>query len=179
MDIYNDSEFSIDEITSETVKVLRIGGTALIIYLLTSLAAVLCTTGLMIYSIVAGKGVQDLIILLVCFVIIFGLLLYFKFGYPKTIKKQYEKNFGGNIVFHYTFHINRVNVESSSPITSSKATFTYESMTKIVEGPTIIRLYIAKRNFLPVKKESFSQSDYEKISKVIAESKVKYKTTKK
>lgn len=178
MDIYNDSEFSIDEITSETVKVLRLGGKSLIIYLLTCFCAVLFTIGFMIYSIVDGKSVQDIIVILICLVIILGLLLYFKFGYPKSIKKQYEKNFGGNIIFHYTFHINRVDVESTSPITNSKATFTYESLNKIVEGPTMLRLYIAKRNFLPVRKDAFSESDYIKINKVISEAKVKHKIVK-
>ena len=178
MDIVNDSEFSLDEIQKETLKVVRMGGKPLIIYLLTTLSAILFVIGFMIYSIADGKKVSDLVVILICLVIIMLMLLYFKFMYPKTIKKQYEKNFGGNIKFHYVFHINRVSVETSSPNTSSKGTFTYDSLYKIVEGPTTIRFYIAKGNFLPVIKANFNEFDYKKIMQVLHETKVKYKYSK-
>ena len=179
MDINNESEFSVDEISKETLKVLRIGGKQLILYIVLAAAALAGLVGFMIYALSIGKKVTDLIVLVICIVIILLMLLYFELGYPKTIKKQYEKNFGSHIKFNYVFHINRVSVESTSDITSSKGTFTYESMYKIVEGPNTIRLYIAKRNFLPVKKSGFSESDYKKIMQVLQEAKVKYKVSKK
>ena len=88
MDIVNDSEFSLDEIQKETLKVVRMGGKPLIIYLLTTLSAILFVIGFMIYSIADGKKVSDLVVILICLVIIMLMLLYFKFMYPKTIKEK-------------------------------------------------------------------------------------------
>ena len=178
MDIINESEFTIDEITHETLMCVRLNGKRLLFYLLLVLAVMSLGVVALVLELMNNKSVVDSIVIICSLSIIILLLAYFKFLYPKTIKKSYMKNFGGNILFKYNFHINRLDVESTSVKANSKGVFKYESLTKVVETPEVMRFYIQKRNFLPVKKANFNPNDFPKLKKALIDSNVKYKESK-
>ena len=178
MDIINESEFTIDEITHETLMCVRLNGKRLLFYLTLVLIVMALGITSLILEIVNHKSTVDSIVIICSLGIILLLLGYFKFFYPRTIKNSYVKNFGGNIFFKYNFHINRLDVETTSVYASSKGVFKYESLTRVVETPEVLRIYIQKRSFLPVKKENFNPNDFPKIKKALIDSKIRYKEAK-
>lgn len=179
MDILNESEFTLDEITHETLQCVRLNGKRILVYLILVLAVMALGITSLVIELVNDKSPVDSIVILCSLGIILLLLGYFKFFYPKTIKKNYDKNFGGNILFKYNFHINRLEVETTSVKAHSKGVFKYDSLTRVVETPKVMRFYIQKRSFLPVKKENFNPNDYPKLKKALIDSGVKYKEAKK
>ena len=175
MDVINESEFSIDEITKETIKCVRLGGKRTWIYLaLIIISFIFCIVGLVLAKF-NGKAITDFIIIGICLIIIAAILIYFIALYPKRIRSTYEKQFGSSVKFKYVFHINRFDCYADTEKQNAKSTYTYDSLIKIVETSTILRIYISKNNFLPVKKECFDQSEFEKIKKAMLNSKLKYK----
>ena len=174
MDINNESEFSLDEITKITIKNSKLGGKTYWVYFLSVISVMIATLVLIIIMAVNNKKITDLIAIEGCFLLILLMLLYFKFLYPKSVKKQYKQNFGDNIKFSYVFHINRVDCHTSSMEYDAKATFHYDKMLKIVEEKDIYKLFIAKGNFLPVRKECFNANDFIKFEQVLKDVKVKY-----
>ena len=179
MDIINESDFTLDEITHETLMCVKLNGKRLLFYLILVLVVMGLGITALVLELTNGKSAVDSIVIICSLSIIVLLLGYFKFFYPKTIKKGYDKNFGGTIHFKYNFHINRLDVESSSVKANSKGTFTYASLNKVVETPVVMRFYIQKRSFLPVKKENFNPNDFPKLKKALIDSGVKYKEAKK
>ena len=178
MNIVNESEFSVDEITKETIKCMRLSGKRLLfLILLVSVFVCLGIAGV-IYSVIQKKNVSDFAVILGCFVILLLMLLYFKFMHPTSIRRSYVKEFGEVITFSYVFHINRVDCKTTSVNSTSKAVFKYEELKKVVEDKGILRLYIGKRNFIPVKMENFKDNEYEKIKKSFDNLNVKYITKK-
>ena len=174
MDVVNESEFSVDEITKETIKCMRLSGIRLVILIIiVSIFVALGAAGL-IYSIIVQKNVSDFAVIMSCFIILLLMLLYFKFMHPKTIKKGYLSDFGDSIRFQFVFHINRFDCKTISAKSTTKGTFKYEELKKIVEDKGILRLYIAKRNFIPVRLENFKDNEFEKIKKAFDNLKVKY-----
>ena len=174
MDLINESEFSLDEITDVTIKNSKLGGKTYWIYMITVLSVMIATLVLIIIMAVNNKRIGDLIAIEGCFLIIVLMLLYFKFLYPKSVKKQYKQNFGDGIKFSYVFHINRVDCHTSSMEYDAKATFHYDKMLKIIEEKDLFKFFIAKGNFLPVKKANFSTNDFNKLEQVLKDVKVKY-----
>lgn len=178
MDILNESEFTIDEITHETLMCVKLTGKRLLFYLILVLTVMALGVTALILELMNNKSVTDSIVIICSLSIIILLLGYFKFFYPKTIKKSYVKNFGGNILFKYNFHINRLEVETTSVNASSKGVFKYDSLTKVVESPKVMRFYIQKRSFLPVRKDNFNPNDFPKLKKALIDSNVKYREVK-
>lgn len=179
MDILNESEFTLDEITHETLQCVRLNGKRILVYLILVLVVMALGVTSLILELRNDKSPVDSIVIICSLGIILLLLGYFKFFYPKTIKNNYDKNFGGNILFKYNFHINRLEVETTSVKANSKGVFKYDSLTRVVETPKVMRFYIQKRSFLPVKKENFNPNDYPKLKKALIDSGVKYKEAKK
>ena len=148
MDIVNESEFTVDEITKETIKCMRLSGKRLLfLILLVSVFVCLGLAGL-IYSLIQKKNVADFAVIMSCFIILLLMLLYFKFLHPRSVRSGYVKEFGEIITFSYIFHINRVDCKTISVNSTNKATFKYEDLKKVVEDNGIARLYIGKRNSL-------------------------------
>lgn len=181
MDIINESEFSTEELTKQTLKCIRLAGRRLWIMIFITIAFII--TGIVCAIIAANKNMKytDFIVIAACFFIILLMLLYYKLLYPKSIKKNYDNTFGDVVRYRFVFHINRVDCQLNSLKEKSKATFNYDSLNKIVEDNGIIRLYIAKRNFLPVRIDNFKPDEFIKIKKAMQNSKAKYiikKTTK-
>jgi len=174
MDVINECEFSVDELTKVTLKCLKLRGARIWLFISITLLSIGFGFVALFLAIHNKKNVSDAILILVCLAIILLMLLYFVFIYPKSIKKNYTRNFKDGIKYKYTFHINRVDLESEVYNGNTKATFTYDSLVKIVEDNTYLLLYIAKRNFLPVKKEAFVPNEFEKIKKAMQNSKAKY-----
>ena len=90
MDINNESEFSLDEITKITIKNSKLGGKTYWVYLLSVITVMIATLVLIIIMAVNNKKIADLIAIEGCFSLIILMLLYFKLLYPKSIKKQYK-----------------------------------------------------------------------------------------
>ena len=175
MDVINESEFSIDEITSETLKCVRLGGKRLWIYIsLVIISFIACIVGLIMAKF-NKSAITDFIIIGICLLIMLGILIYFLVGYPKRIRKTYEKTFGSSVKFKYIFHINRFDCYADAEKQNAKSTYTYDSLIKIIETKETLRIYISKNNFLPVKKSSFNQDEFGKIKKAMLNSKLKYK----
>jgi hypothetical protein len=174
MDVINESTFSIDEISDITIKCYKLSGKRLWIYIiLVLLSIVTCAIGLILAK-VDGKKVTDFILIGVCLFIILFILIYFLVLYPKRIRKSYVDAFGDKVWFKYIFHINRVDVITDPNKENEKSVFTYNLLKKVVETDDILRIYIAKNNFLPVKKENFVPNEFIKIKKAMQNSKLKY-----
>lgn len=181
MDVINESEYSTLELTKQTLKCLKLAGKRLWIMIFLTIAFII--TGIVCAIIAASNKMKytDFIIIAASFFIILLMLLYYKIWYPKSIKKSYDNTFGDTVKYKFIFHINRFDCELNSLKEKSKATFNYDSLKKIVEDNGIIRLYIAKRNFLPVRIDNFKKDEFIKIQKAMQNSKTKYiikKTTK-
>lgn len=174
MDVINESEFSIEELTKQTLKSIRLSGKRLLILIFLDIAFIIAGLVLSIIAIVNKQKFVDFLVISSCFVIMLLMLLYFKFGYPKSIKKTYKNNFGEGVKYKYVFHINRFDCNLISLEGNNKATINYDALKKIVEDRGIIRLYIEKRNFLPVKIENFKPDEFIKIQKAMQNSKTKY-----
>lgn len=174
MDIINESEFTTEELTEQTLKCVRLSGKRLWVMIFITLAFAI--TGVVFAIVFAIKKLKysDFLLIAGCFFILLLMLLYFKIFYPKSIKKNYEATFGNTIKYRFIFHINRVDCELNSLKEKSKGTFNYDSLSKIVEDNGILRLYIAKRNFLPVKIDNFIPDEFIKIKKAMQNSKTKY-----
>lgn len=174
MDIINESEFTTQELTEQTLKCVKLAGKRLWVMIFITLAFAI--TGVVFAIVFASKNLKysDFLLIAGCFLILLLMLLYFKIFYPRSIKKNYDNTFGDSIKYKFTFHINRVDCELNSLKEKSKGTFNYDSLTKIVEENGIIRLYIAKRNFLPVKISGFVPDEFIKIQKAMQNSKTKY-----
>lgn len=178
MDVANESEFTVDEITKETIKCMKLSGKRLLFLIILVLLFVGLGIAGLIISIIQKKNIADFAMILGCFVILLLMLLYFKFMHPKSLKRNYMNEFGEVIRFKYVFHINRLDCQTISAKTRNKATFTYDSMQKIIEDNGMLRLYIAKRNFLLARISEFDSNDFEKIKKAMMNSKAKYITKK-
>ena len=178
MDILNESEFSVDEITKETIKCMKLSGKRLLFLII--IVAVFVCLGIagVVFSAVQKKNVSDYAVILGCFVILLLMLLYFKFIHPRSIRSGYLKQFGETITFVYAFHINRVDCKSISVNSTSKEVFKYVELKKVVEDHGILRLYIGKRNFVPVKLNQFKDNEYEKVKKSFDNLNIKYVTKK-
>ena len=182
MDVENKSEFTVDELTKQTLKCIKLSGIRLWIMIFITIAFII--SGIVCAIISASKNIRytDFLIISGCFFIIFLMLLYYKIGYPRSIKKNYYNTFGEMVKYEFVFHINRFDCELESKEGINKATIKYDDLKKIVEDNGVIRLYIAKRNFLPVKIDKFIPNEFVKIQKAMQNSKTKYiiakKTTK-
>lgn len=174
MDVVNECEFSVDELTKVTLKCLKLRGVRIWLFISITLLSIGFGFVALFLALHNKKNISDAILILVCLFIILFMLLYFVFIYPKSIKKNYAKNFLNGIKYKYTFHINRVDLESEVYNGNTRATFNYDNLIKVVEDNNYLLLYIAKRNFLPVKKEAFIENEFIKIKKAIKNSKTKY-----
>lgn len=175
MDVVNESEFTLDEITDETLKCVRLGGKRVIIYIIiVGIALISCIVGLIVSNF-NKKALTDFIIIGICLLIMLFILIYFLAFYPKRIRKTYEESFGGSVKFKYIFHINRLECIAETVKQSGKNIYTYDALRKVIETNTTLRIYINKNNFLPVKKECFIPNEFEKIKKAMLNSNVKYK----
>ena len=175
MDVINESEFSIDEIVKETLKCVKLGGKKLFIYIaLVVISFIFCIVGLVLAKF-NNKAITDFIVIGICLLIILAILIYFLVFYPKSVRKTYEKTFGSSVRFKYVFHINRFDCYADTEKQNAKSTYNYDSLIKVIETKDILRIYIAKNNFLPVKKECFKSDEFEKIKKAMLNSKLKYK----
>lgn len=171
MDINNESVFTIDELTKETMKCVRLRGWR--IWLFIGLIIMSMGFGIagLVYAIVKSMKITDFIVILVCLFIILLMLLYFLIYYPKAIKKNYIKTFKDYANFRYVFHINRFECYTNTENSVIESKFNYDELYKAVEDNGVLRVYIAKRNFLPVKIDKFENTDYDKIKKALKNSK--------
>ena len=174
MDVINESEFSVEELTKQTLKSIKLSGKRLLILIFLDVAFIIAGFVLTIIAAVNKQKFVDYIVISSCFIIMLFMLLYFKLGYPNSIKKTYRKNFGDGVHYEYVFHINRFDCTLISLEGKNKATINYDSLKKIVEEEDVLRLYIEKRNFLPVKIANFKPNEFVKIQKAMQNSKAKY-----
>ena len=88
MDILNESEFTIDEITHETLMCVKLTGKRLLFYLVLVLTVMALGVTALILELMNNKSVVDSVGIICSLSIIILLLGYFKFLYPKSIKKS-------------------------------------------------------------------------------------------